>query len=72
LKEPTNDRRVTPEQLGLRKLPSGWSGAPLSQLVASARKIVEQSEATGGTGDPRLRAALKVLDFKESSEAKKK
>lgn len=72
MKEPTEDRSVTAEQLGLRELPSGWSGAPLSQLVASALKIVQQSETTGGTGDPRLRAALKVLEFKESSGPTKK
>jgi hypothetical protein len=26
---------------------------------------VEQSEATGGSGDPRLEAALRVLEFTE-------
>ena len=56
---------ITAEKLGLRKLPRGWSGAPLGQLLASARSIVEQGEATGGSGDPRLEAAIKVLEYKE-------
>ena len=66
------EQPVAAEQLKLRKLPKGWSGAPLSQLVSSARKIVEQSEATGGSKDPRLEAALKVLEFEESAKAGKK
>jgi hypothetical protein len=65
LEKPDAEKTVTAEQLGLRELPRGWSRAPLSQLVSSARKIVEQSEATGGSGDPRLEAALRVLEFKE-------
>lgn len=63
---------VSAEQLGIRDLPKGWRGAPLGQMVASAREIVRQSQATGGSGDPRLEAALRVLDFKERLEAKKK
>ena len=65
MEKPDAEKTVTAEQLGLRELPRGWSRAPLSQLVSSARKIVEQSEATGGSGDPRLAAALRVLEFKE-------
>jgi hypothetical protein len=72
LSEPMEETIVTAEKLKLRELPRGWSGAPLSQLVASARKIVEQGEATGGSGDPRLEAALKVLEYKESARAGKK
>jgi hypothetical protein len=60
---------VTAETLGLRSLPRGWNGAPLAQLLASARSIVEQGEATGGSGDPRLEAALKVLEYKERLHA---
>jgi len=41
-------------------------------MVASAREIVRQSQATGGSGDPRLEAALKVLEFKEKLDTKKK
>jgi hypothetical protein len=59
------ERTVSAEELGLRALPKGWAGAPLSQLVGSARKVVEQSEATGGSGDPRLEAALRILEFTE-------
>lgn len=69
MERPDAEKRVTAEQLGLRELPRGWSRAPLSQLVSSARKIVEQSEATGGSGDPRLAAALRVLEFKEGPKA---
>jgi hypothetical protein len=69
LEKPDAEKTVTAEQLGLRKLPRGWSRAPLSQLVWSARKIVEQSEATGGSGDPRLAAALRVLEFKEGPKS---
>ncbi len=66
------EKIVTAGQLKLRELPRGWTGAPLSQLVASARKIVEQSEATGGSRDPRLEAALKVLEYKDSTRAGKR
>jgi hypothetical protein len=69
LERPDEKKRVTAEELGLRDLPRGWSRAPLSQLVWSAKKIVEQSEATGGSGDPRLAAALRVLEFKEGRKA---
>ncbi|MGB3903397.1 MAG: hypothetical protein WBB22_00595 [Anaerolineae bacterium] len=63
---------ITAAQLGLRDLPKGWRGAPLEQVVASAKRIVEQSEATGGSGDPRLTAALKVLEFEERLKAQEK
>jgi hypothetical protein len=72
LRKAMDEDSVTAQQLGVRKLPKGWNGAPLAQLVASARRIVEQSQATGGSGDPRLEAALKVLELKDSSKAKKK
>lgn len=60
---------VTAEELGLRDLPQGWTGAPLDQLVASAKKVVEQSEATGGSRDRRLAAALKVLEYNDRLKA---
>jgi hypothetical protein len=63
---------VTAEQLGVRDLPKGWVRASLDQVLASAQQIVRQSQAGGGSGDPRLAAALKVLELKEKSEAKKK
>ena len=69
---PVADGTVKAEELGLRELPKGWAGAPLAQLVSSARKIVEQSEATGGSGDPRLEAALKILEFKDGLKAGRK
>jgi hypothetical protein len=72
LSEQMEEKTVTAEQLKLRKLPRGWSGAPLGQLLESARKIVEQSEATGGSGDPRLEAALKVLEYKDSKRTGKR
>ncbi len=69
-----SDRRepMAADQLGLRDLPRGWRGAPLDQLVASANKVIEQSEATGGSGDPRLRAALKVLEYRDRLKERKK
>jgi hypothetical protein len=67
-----NSEPITAERLGLRNLPRGWTGAPLEQIVASARKIIEQGEATGGSGDPRLEAALKVLEYKERLAAENK
>jgi hypothetical protein len=69
LRKPVTGEPVTAERLGLRDLPHGWSGAPLEQLLASAQQIVEQGETTGGTRDPRLEAALKVLEYKERLEA---
>ena len=72
LDKPDLEQTVTAEQLGLKRLPRGWSRAPLSQLVWSARRIVEQSEATGGSGDPRVAAALRVLEFKEGPKSGRK
>lgn len=72
MSKPVADQTVTAEQLGLRDLPKGWYGASLSQLAASAREIVKQSEATEGSGDPRLGAAVRVLELKERAEARKK
>ena len=66
------EQTVTAEQLGVRDLPQGWTGASLDQVLASAREIVRQSQASGGSGDPRLAVALKVLELKEKSEARKK
>lgn len=60
---------VTAEKLGLRDLPQGWTGARLDQLVASAKRVVEQSEVTGGSRDPRLTAALKVLEYNDRLKA---
>jgi hypothetical protein len=55
-----NDR-VSASQLGLRELPKSWRGATLRQLISSAERVVEQSEAVGGSQDPRLLAAIKIL-----------
>jgi len=72
LDKSAEEQTVSAEQLGIRDLPKGWRGAPLSQMVSSARAIVRQSGATGGSGDPRLEAALRVLEFKERLDAKRK
>ncbi len=58
-------RPITARRLGLRDLPKSWRGATLEQLINSAEKVVEQSEAIGGSRDPRLPAALKILQLKE-------
>lgn len=72
LRESVAEQTITAEQLGVRDLPKGWNGASLDQLVASARELVRQSQSSGGSGDPRLAAALRVLELKEKAEAKKK
>lgn len=69
LRKPVTGEPITAERLGVRDLPRGWTGAPLEQLLASAAKIIEQGETTGGTRDPRLEAALKLLEYKERLEA---
>jgi hypothetical protein len=33
---------------------------------------VEQGEATGGTGDPRFEAAMRILEFNEDFKAGRK
>jgi hypothetical protein len=63
------NERITAGTLGLRDLPRAWRGATLDQMVNSARKVVEQAEAIGGSKDPRLPAALKILDFSERLRA---
>lgn len=59
------DERITASKLGLRRLPKAWRGATLQQLMHSAEKVVEQTEAIGGSQDPRLLAAVKLLELKE-------
>ncbi len=59
------NERVDPWTLGLRDLPKAWRAATLEQLINSAQKVVEQSEAVDGSQDPRLPAALKILKLKE-------
>ena len=58
-------RLITARRLGLRDLPKAWRGATLEQLIHSAEKIVDQSAAIGGSKDPRLPAAIKILDLKD-------
>jgi hypothetical protein len=72
LKKLVTDQPITAERLGLRDLPRGWSGAPLEQLLASAAKVIEQGETTGGSRDRRLGAALKLLEYKERLDAEGK
>lgn len=62
---PGTNGRLMARRLGLRALPKAWSGATLEQLIHSAEKVVEQSKAVGGSQDPRLPAALKILRLKE-------
>ncbi len=59
------NERIDPWRLGLRDLPKAWRAATLEQMINSAEKVVEQSEAVDGSQDPRLRAALKILQLKE-------
>jgi hypothetical protein len=63
--------RVRPEELGLRDLPKAWRGATVEQLLRSAEKVVEQSQAVGGSQDPRLAPALKILKLKEQLKAQR-
>lgn len=65
-------RPIAARRLGLRDLPKSWRGATLEQLINSAEKVVEQSEAIGGSRDPRLPAALKMLRLKEELMAEAK
>jgi hypothetical protein len=58
-------RPLTARRLGLRDLPKAWRGATLEQLINSAENVVDQSEAIGGSNDPRLPAARKILRLKE-------
>lgn len=63
--ESGEQRQITARQWRLRGWPRGWSGAGLGELIAAAEKVVEQSEAIGGSRDPRLPAALEMLQLKE-------
>lgn len=64
----SKEKIVTAEELGLRDLPKSWSGGTLEQLSRSAEKVIEQSEAVGGSEDPRLPAARRILELKERSK----
>lgn len=66
------NRRVTTERLGLRELPKGWKGGTLEQLLHSAEKVIEQSQAIGGSDDPRLPAAQRILELREKLRIRKK
>jgi hypothetical protein len=71
VKRPREDKRITASELGLRDLPPAWRGATLEQLVNSAEKVVDQSAAIGGSQDPRLSAAIKILEFTKRLEKEK-
>jgi len=67
--------QIVRDELGLHQYPH-WS-RDLETAVISARKVIEQSEAVGGSDDPRLPAARRVLDYAErikekEAEARKK
>lgn len=65
-------RPITAERLGLRDLPKAWRGGTLEQLVHSAERVIEQSEAIGGSEDPRLPAALRILELRDKLRTSKK
>lgn len=63
MRGPTENRPITARALGLRELPKAWRGSTLEQLLHSAEKVIEQSEAVGGSEDPRLPAARRILEL---------
>ncbi len=63
------NRRITAKELGFSELPKAWTGGTLEQLLHSAEKVIEQSEAIGGSEDPRLPAARRILELREKSKA---
>lgn len=66
------NRPITARRLGLRELPKAWRSATLEQLIHSAKKVIEQSEAIGGSEDPRLPAARRILELRDRlTEGKK-
>ena len=65
MRQSDNPEKITADMLGLRQLPRAWRGATLEQLMNSAQEVVEQSAAIGGSQDPRLLAAVKILELKE-------
>ena len=71
MERPTKDRIITASELGLRDLPPAWRGATLEQLINSAEKVVDQSAAIGGSQDPRLHAAIRILEFTKRLEREK-
>lgn len=64
-------RRITARELGFRELPKAWTGGTPEQLLHSAEKVIEQSEAIGGSEDPRLPAARRILELREKLGAGK-
>jgi len=65
MREPTENRPITARALGLRDLPKAWTGGTLEELLHSAEKVIEQSETVGGSEDPRLAAARRILELRE-------
>lgn len=72
MREERESRPITAQTLGLRELPKGWRGGSLEQLLHSAQKVIEQSEAIGGSEDPRLPAALRILELRDKLRTSKK
>lgn len=72
MRGPTENRPITARTLGLRELPKAWRGSTLEQLLHSAQKVIEQSEAIGRSEDPRLRAAQRIVELREKLTAGKK
>lgn len=72
MREPTENRPITARTLGLRELPKAWRGSTLEQLLHSAQKVIEQSEAIGGSEDPRLPAAQRILELRDKLRTGKK
>lgn len=69
MRESRENRRITAKELGLRELPKAWTGGTLEQLLHSAEKVIEQSEAIGGSEDPRVPAARRILELREKLKA---
>lgn len=70
MRKSPESRIVTAEDLALRDLPKGWQGNTLESLVHSAEKVIEQSEAIGGSEDPRLSVAKRVLELRDKLREK--
>ncbi len=56
--------KLTPDGLVVPKFPKTWKGATLEQLIASAKRVADQSRI-GGSEDPRLPVAKWILRNEE-------
>lgn len=72
MRRSTEARPITAQRLGLRELPKAWRGSTLEQLLHSAERVIEQNEAIGGSEDPRLLAARRILELRDKLRTSKK